>query len=136
MSSTYAQIDENRIVLNIISADSTYIAERTSLGETYVQVTNPRNPARIGATHNTTLDMFVPLPPSVESGWNWEIVNTESDGDGGTINNYSWVFTPSNPVNTQTEGSVYVAEYNAYIVPPEDDSWVFNESELRWESPS
>lgn len=136
MAFDYAQINEDRVVVAIISADPSFIAERTAAGETYIQVTNPGNHPLIGSTHSLSLEMFVPPRPTDESGWNYEIVETVTDEDGNATNTWAWIFTPSNPVNTKTEGSVYVAQYNAYIVPPENDSMVFNEEELRWELPS
>lgn len=135
MASDYAQINEDRVVVAIISAEPSFIVERTAAGETYIEVTNPGNHPKIGSTHSLSLEMFVPPCPTDDSGWNYEIISTETDEEGNAVNTWSWIFTPSNPVNTKTEGSVYVAQYNAYIVPPENDGMIFNEETLTYERP-
>ena len=88
MAFDYAQINEDRIVVAIISADPSFIAERTAAGETYIQVTNPGNHPLIGSTHSLSLEMFVPPRPNDESGWNYEIIETVTDEDGNTTNTW------------------------------------------------
>ena len=86
MAFDYAQINEDRVVVSIISADPSFIAEKTAAGETYIQVTNPGNHPLIGSTHSLSLEMFVPPRPTDESGWNYEIIETVTDEDGNTTN--------------------------------------------------
>ena len=60
--STYAEIDNENFVVNIIVADAEFVA--TQSDKTYVEYTD-ENPAGIGWTYDETTNTFLP-PPTIE----------------------------------------------------------------------
>ncbi len=58
--STYAEIDNENIVVNIIVADAEFVT--TQLNKTYVEYTD-ENPAGIGWTYDETTNTFTPPQP-------------------------------------------------------------------------
>ena len=57
---TYAQLDETNVVVNIVVADSEWIALQSG---TWIEYTDEK-PAYIGATYDETDDVFFPPQPS------------------------------------------------------------------------
>ena len=57
--STYAELNDDNIVVNIIVADAEFVTTQTD--KNYVQYTN-ENPAGIGYTYDDELDVFVAPP--------------------------------------------------------------------------
>lgn len=55
--STYAEIDTNNIVVNVIVADAEFVATQTD--KIYVEYTD-ENPAGIGWTYDETTNTFTP----------------------------------------------------------------------------
>lgn len=60
LMATYAQLDEENIVLNIVDADNDWIALQPG---TWIEYTNA-NPAYIGGTYDETDDVFIAPQPS------------------------------------------------------------------------
>ena len=58
--STYAELDFDNIVVNVIVADAEFVATQTD--KTYVEYTN-ENPAGIGCTYNADANVFVAPKP-------------------------------------------------------------------------
>ena len=61
--STYAEINTDNIVINVIVADAGFVATQTD--KTYVEYTD-ENPAGIGWTYDADLDEFI-APPVEET---------------------------------------------------------------------
>jgi hypothetical protein len=59
--STYAELNTDNIVINVIVADAEFVATQTD--KTYVEYTD-KNPAGIGWTYDETTNTFT--PPYVE----------------------------------------------------------------------
>ena len=83
---TYAQLDEANIVLNIVVADSEWIALQSG---TWIEYTDEK-PACIGGIYNETADVFIkPQPfPSwlLDSNYDWQApIDYPADGK-----HYSW----------------------------------------------
>lgn len=55
LMSTYAQLDETNIVLNIVVADSDWVGLTVGIWAAY---DNEVNPALIGSTYNPEINMF------------------------------------------------------------------------------
>lgn len=60
---TYAEINTENIVINVIVADAEFVATQTE--KTYVEYTN-ENPAGIGYTYDANTRLFTAPPPIVE----------------------------------------------------------------------
>jgi hypothetical protein len=60
--STYAELNTQNIVINVIVADAEFVATQTD--KTYVQYTD-ENPAGIGYLYNSETGLFIPpiVPP-------------------------------------------------------------------------
>ena len=55
--STYAELDTENIVINVIVADAEFVATQTD--KTYVEYTN-ENPAGIGYSYDPDTGLFIP----------------------------------------------------------------------------
>jgi hypothetical protein len=64
--STYAELDDDNIVVNIIVADSEFVATQTD--KNYVEYTN-ENPAGIGYTYDAVNDVFIAPPNTYADRW-------------------------------------------------------------------
>ena len=85
--STYAELDDDNIVVNIIVADSEFVATQTD--KNYVEYTN-ENPAGIGYTYDAVNDVFIAPQPypswTLDENFDWQ-PPTPMPTDGGT---YYW----------------------------------------------
>jgi hypothetical protein len=85
--STYAELNTDNIVINVIVADAEFVATQTD--KTYVEYTD-ENPAGIGFTYSADADVFVAPQPypswTLDSNHDWQ-PPTPYPTDGET---YSW----------------------------------------------
>jgi hypothetical protein len=88
--STYAELNTDNIVINVIVADAEFVATQTD--KTYVEY-DDNNPAGIGYTYNADADVFIGPQPyaswTLDSNHDWQ-PPTPMPTDASMENPYEW----------------------------------------------